>query len=234
VSPSLRSSSAWFAAEDHLAAEAAGHRAHVDDVVRGAHHFLIMLHHDHGIAQVAQLLQHVDQALGIAGVQADAGLVQDVHAAHQAAAQGGGQVDALGLAAAEGIAAAVQGEVAHAHIVQVAQAVPYLLQQALGDPWSSLPGSSRAWKNSRHSRDRACAPELGDVVSGHLHVAGLGLQAGAMADRCRWSFRGSGWPARGTGSCSSSVHNTGRRHRCRARPWCRSRADWRWASSRSR
>ncbi len=70
------------AAEDHFATVGACFRPHVDDVVRGAHHLFVVLHHDHGVAEVAQLLQHVDQPVRVARMQADTGFVQDVHAAH--------------------------------------------------------------------------------------------------------------------------------------------------------
>jgi hypothetical protein len=69
-----------IATEDDLATHGARHRTHVDDVIGSAHHFFIVLHHDHGVTQVAQFLQHLDQAQGVTRVKADAGLVQDVHA----------------------------------------------------------------------------------------------------------------------------------------------------------
>ena len=69
---------------DHLAAVLAGARADVDDVVGRAHRLLVVLDHDHGVAEVAQAHQRVDQAVVVALVQADAGLVEDVEHARPA------------------------------------------------------------------------------------------------------------------------------------------------------
>ena len=48
--------------EDDLAAEASRTGAHVYDMVGLKHHILIVLHDDDSIAEVAQLLQGVDEA----------------------------------------------------------------------------------------------------------------------------------------------------------------------------
>ena len=173
--------------EDHLAAVRSGHRSHVDDVVRGLHHLLIMLHHDHGVTQIAQLFQHLDQLQRVARVQADAGLVQDVHAAHQAAAERGGQIDALCFATAEGVAAALQGEVSHTHVHEVRKPVADLLQQPRGD-LLVLVVQLQVTEELRTLRDRH-ARQFGDVLASDLHVPRLGLQTGAVA------YRAGGLPA---------------------------------------
>ena len=54
-----------------------------------------MLDHDHRVAEVAQLLQGLQQAGVVALVQADGGFVQHVHDAGQARADLAGQADAL-------------------------------------------------------------------------------------------------------------------------------------------
>ena len=63
---------------------------------------VLVLDHHHGIAQVTQTIEHLDEPFGIEGVQANAGLVQNVCAAHQAAAQAGAQLNALAFAATQG------------------------------------------------------------------------------------------------------------------------------------
>src|SRR3546814_4627684 len=60
--------------------------AHVHDVIGGADRILVMLHDDDGVAEVAEALQGDEQAIIVALVQADAGLVEDVEDARQAAA----------------------------------------------------------------------------------------------------------------------------------------------------
>ena len=90
-----------------------------------------MLDNHDGVAQVAQLLEHLDEAVSVARVEAYGGLVEDVHAAHQRAAKRGGQVDALALAAAETVGEAVQRQVSQAHVEQVAHAVVQLHEQTV-------------------------------------------------------------------------------------------------------
>ena len=52
----------------HAAALAPGAGAEIHDVVGRAHHLRVVLHHHHGVAAVAQLLQRGDQARVVAGV----------------------------------------------------------------------------------------------------------------------------------------------------------------------
>ena len=62
-----------------LPAVRAGARAQVDDVVGRLDRLLVVFHHDHGIAQIAQLLQRAEQSAVVALVQADRGFIEDVH-----------------------------------------------------------------------------------------------------------------------------------------------------------
>jgi hypothetical protein len=164
---------------DHFAAVAARFGADVDEVVGGADDFLVVLYDDDGVAQVTQLLQDVDEELRVARVQADAGFVEDVHGAHQGAAQRGGQVDALAFAAREGVAEAVEGQVAQSDVVQEAQARADLGQQAAGDGGLGLgelqgaePGDEVVY---------GAVYELRDAAAAYLDVGGLGFEAGAVA-----------------------------------------------------
>ncbi len=61
--------------------------AEVHEVVGGAHRLLVVLDHDHRVAEVAQPLQRGDQLRVVALVQADRGLVEDVQHAHQRASR---------------------------------------------------------------------------------------------------------------------------------------------------
>ena len=69
----------------------------------------------------------------VALVQADGGLVQDVHDPDEAGPDLAGQADALGLAAGEGLGAACQGQVVEPHVHQEAQAQGDLLDDLGGD-----------------------------------------------------------------------------------------------------
>ena len=81
----------------------AGGRTDVDDIVGGQDRVLVMLDHDDRVAEVAQVLQRVEQAGVVALVEADGGLVEHVEHAGQAGADLRGQPDALALAAADSV-----------------------------------------------------------------------------------------------------------------------------------
>ena len=70
----------------HLAAVDAGARAHVDHMVGGADRLLVMLDHQHGVAEAPEALERLEQAVVVLLVEADRGLVEDVEHARQAAA----------------------------------------------------------------------------------------------------------------------------------------------------
>ena len=74
-----------------------------------------------------------DQAVVVAGVQADRGLVEDVEHADQPRADLAGQPDPLRLAARERRRRAVEAQVVEADVGQEAEPAPDLLEQLLGD-----------------------------------------------------------------------------------------------------
>jgi hypothetical protein len=76
-----------------------------------ADRLLVVLHHDHRVAEVPQLLQRAEEAQVVALVQADGGLVQDVEHADQPRSDLGRQPDPLRLAAGERLRRAPEGEV---------------------------------------------------------------------------------------------------------------------------
>jgi hypothetical protein len=104
--------------------------AHVDHAVGRQHHGRVVLHHHQGVARIAQAQHGLGDAVHVARVQADAGLVQHEQRVDQRGAQRRGEVDALHLAAAERAALAVQREVADAHVAQVLEAGVDLFEAA--------------------------------------------------------------------------------------------------------
>ena len=84
---------------DDFASQASGIRADVDDVVGCTDDFLVVLYHHHGITQLLQLAEHLDEAVGIPAMQTDTRFVEDVERTHQAAPKGSRQVDALAFSA---------------------------------------------------------------------------------------------------------------------------------------
>ena len=110
------------AVKHDLSAALARAGAHVDHAVGGQHHRRVVLHHHQRVAGVAQALHGHDDAVHVARVQANAGLVQHKQGVDQRGAQGRGEVDALHLAAAQSAALAVEREIANADIAQVFEA----------------------------------------------------------------------------------------------------------------
>ena len=107
----------------HPTAMHTGTRAHVDAMVSRANHVLVVFHHQHAVANVAQMLQGVDEPVVVALVQTDAGFVQHIHHAGQARTDLRSQTDALRLAARQGVGTARKAQVGETHIVQKLQPV---------------------------------------------------------------------------------------------------------------
>ncbi len=110
-----------IALRHHLAAELAGARAEVDHVLRAADRVLVVLDHHQRVALRAELLQHVEQDLVVAVVQADGRLVEDVAHAAQVGAELRREADALRLAARERRRRAVERQVAEPDLAEEAE-----------------------------------------------------------------------------------------------------------------
>ena len=153
------------ALRDDLAAVDAGARADIDHVIGLQDRVLVVLDHDHRVAEVAQALERAEQPLVVALVQADRGLVQHVEHAGEAGADLRGQPDALALAARERAGAAGQRQVFEADIHQEAQPVADLLEDADRDlvllrasASPAAPRTSDAPRRPRARSRRRCRP----------------------------------------------------------------------------
>ena len=107
---------------DELAAVFAGAGAEIDEGVGGAHHGFLVFDDDQGVALVAELVHHADEAFDVAGVQADGGFVEDEESGGKGGAETGGEVDAFDFTAGKGAGGAVEGEVAETDLGEVAEA----------------------------------------------------------------------------------------------------------------
>ena len=138
-----------------------------------------MLDHDDGIAQIAQLLDHLDQMLGITRMQADAGFIQYVQGTHQSAAQGIGQINPLALPAGQAGRGPVQTQIGQTHIFQVLQTIAYLGQH---------PGSNRPFIGGQLDIFKECRKlvhlhpyQIRNALAVDFHVIGILAQTAAMA-----------------------------------------------------
>lgn len=93
---------------DDASAEAAGTRAHLDEVVGGPQHHDVMVDDDHGVASLHEVAHDVDQACDIGGVQTDGGLIEDEEHSGGALQDGACQLDALALAGGQCVPGALE------------------------------------------------------------------------------------------------------------------------------
>ncbi len=96
-------------------------RTHIHEVIGRAHRLLVVLDHDHRVAEVAQTLERRDQLGVVALVQPDRGLIEDVEHADERGADLRRETDALRLAAGQRRRGALHREVADADVLQEAQ-----------------------------------------------------------------------------------------------------------------
>ena len=168
---------------DDLAAVQARAGPHVDEPVGAAHHLLVVLDDDDGVADVAEPLERVDQARVVALVQADRRLVEDVEDADELRADLRREPHPLRLAARQRRRRAVEREVADPDVVEEGEPLADLLHDPVPDQLFSgrqrEPIEERERPRHRHLR------ELVDRALADRDREHLGLEARALADRAR-------------------------------------------------
>ena len=166
---------------DDLAAVLAGAGPHVDDPVGDAHHLLVVLDDEHGVAERLQPLQRRDQAVVVALVEADRRLVEDVEDADELRADLRREPEPLRLAARERLRGAVELEVADADVGEEGEALADLLHDPVAD---QLLGGRQpeVVEETERARDRE-AGELVDRALAHRDGEHRRLEARAVALR---------------------------------------------------
>ena len=164
----------------------AGAGPHVHDMIRHAHGRGVVLHDQHGIAQIAQPQQGLQQPVIIALVQADTRLVQDIQHPHQPGPDLGRQPDALPFPAREGRGRPVQRQIIQPHVQQKLQPLPDLLQDALADhPLAFVQVQTLEERPGLADRELR---DLGDGFVAHLHRQAFRLQPRPPAHRAQVVF----------------------------------------------
>ena len=125
--------SSGVALGDDFAAMDAGAGADVDEKIRRADRLLIVLHHDHRVAEIAQALQRLQEPRIVALVQADGRLVEDVQDARQPGADLRGEPDALALAARQRAGGPREREILKPDVDEEGEALAHFLQHAGAD-----------------------------------------------------------------------------------------------------
>ncbi len=158
----------------------AGAGADVDDIVGGPDRVLVVLDHDHRIAQAPQAPQRVEKPRVVALMQPDRRLVEHIEHAGQARADLRGEADALALAARERARSPRQRQIVEPDITQEREAVDDLLQDAVGDLVAlGVELRRQALGPVDRGADREQA-HLADVLAVDLDRQRLGLEAKAM------------------------------------------------------
>ncbi len=166
-----------------LAAVLARPRAEVDDPIGRSDRLLVMLDDQHGVAEVPQPGEGRDELGVVALVEADRRLVEDVQDAHERRADLGREANSLRLAAREGLARSVDGEVVEPDVDEEPEPRPDLLQDLVRDLALTLgdPGREPLGPVERVG-DREVG-DVGDVLAVDRDRQGLGPEALALAGR---------------------------------------------------
>ena len=117
----------------HPAAALARAGAELEHEVRLLDRREVVLHDEHRVAAVAQPAEQCQQAVGVARVQSDRGLVQHVQRVHQPGAERVGERDPLRLAAGQRAGLPVERQVAQPHIAEEAEPRVELVQDQMRD-----------------------------------------------------------------------------------------------------
>ena len=121
------------AGEQQIPALLARAGAQIDHVIGGGDRVRIVLDDQNRVAEVAQALQDVDQAMRVARMEPDGRFVEHVQRADQMRAQRRRQLNALRLAARKRGSQAVQRQILQADFIEEEQALANLLQNFVGD-----------------------------------------------------------------------------------------------------
>ena len=161
----------------------AGARADVDDVIGDLHRVLVVLDDEHRVAEIAHPHERLDEALVVALMQADRGLVEHVQHANQTRTNLRREPDALGFAAGEGRGVARHRQIIKADIEEETQASVDLLEDLLGDDRIAVVEFELTERLCRiGDRHRA---EVTDVVPVDRDRKGERVEASAAADLTR-------------------------------------------------
>ena len=119
------------AGKQHFAAQPSRLRTDVHDIIRLAHHLLIVLHHYHRVPHVAQLFQRPNQPLVVALMKPDARLIEDIQHVHQPRPNLRREAYTLALTARQAVRRAVERQITQPHALHELQPFAYLSQYRL-------------------------------------------------------------------------------------------------------
>jgi len=121
------------AAVDDCPAVLAGARPDVNQPVAGSNRVFVVFHDEHGVAEIAQEMQRLDQTMVVALMKTDRRLVEHVQGAHEARADLAGQADALCLASGQRACRTGKCQIVETDVEQEAETRIDLFRDPLGD-----------------------------------------------------------------------------------------------------
>ena len=116
-----------------MAALRPGARSHIEQMVGRLHGFRIMFDHHHGVPQIAQAEQCLEQASIVPLMQTDRRLIEDVEDADQAGADLRGEPDALPFAARQRRGRPIQRQIIQTDIDEKPQPFANFFQNPMGN-----------------------------------------------------------------------------------------------------
>ncbi|MNH10108.1 hypothetical protein D3C79_695760 [compost metagenome] len=168
---------------DDLPTVNTGAWADIDHVVGQPNGVLVVFHHDHRVAQVAQMVQGGQQAVVVALMKADGRFIEDVHHPHQTGADLAGESDTLRFTAGQGVGATIQGQVVEADIDQELKSFADFLEDFCRD-FATPPSKGQLTKVVAGFTDRQIGYRRQGFLA-HPHMARLAAQARTPAIRAR-------------------------------------------------
>ena len=139
----------------------------------------IVFDDEHGVAEIAQGFEDVDEALRIARMQADGRLVENVERADEMRAERSRELDALRFAAGKRRGEALEREVVEADFVEKLQARANFVENFVGDFRLRRRELQRAEEDARFFDGELA--DFGDGFAGDPYRASFGTQARAAA-----------------------------------------------------
>ena len=158
-------------------------RPQVHDMVGLPDRLLVVLDHDHRVAEVAQLLERRQEPAVVALVQADRGLIEDVHDAGEPGSDLAGKANALRFPTRERLGAAIERQIVEAHVAEEAQALHHALDD-LRRHFTAPAGEGELTQELERPSDGESG-KLRKSASGDEHEARRAVQARALALRAR-------------------------------------------------
>jgi hypothetical protein len=161
----------------------AGSRPEVDHPVGRAHHLLVVLDHEHGVPDVPEPLERVDEPAVVALVEPDRRLVEDVEHADELRSDLRREPEPLRLPARERLRRPVELQVADADVLEEGQPLAHLLEDAPADQLLRL-RELELVDEAQRPRDRHLREAVDRQVADR-HGQHLGLQPRTVALRAR-------------------------------------------------